>query len=168
MKTKDVITGNLCSKVKLTKGFYATVSNEKLEVVKNFNWCAHYRVGKPTYACRRVRVNDRIKTIWMHREIAECPDGMYVDHIDGDGLNNTTENLRIVTMAQNNMNTRSNSRNATGVHGVSLDRKRTKKYRACINYNGKTVYLGRFETVEQAEMARILGKKKYHGEFGVV
>src|SRR6185312_4468108 len=46
-------------------------------------------------------------TIYMHRSIMDAPNGMVVDHIDGDGLNNRRENLRIVTHGQNLWNRRS-------------------------------------------------------------
>jgi hypothetical protein len=37
----------------------------------------------------------------MHRMVANCWDDMTVDHIDRDHLNNTRENLEIVTAGEN-------------------------------------------------------------------
>jgi hypothetical protein len=49
----------------------------------------------------------------------EIPDGLYIDHIDGNGLNNRIENLRLVTHAQNCSNLGKNKNNKTGYTGVA-------------------------------------------------
>jgi len=43
----------------------------------------------------------------MHRIIMNCPPGLLVDHINGNGLDNRKENLRIVTVEVNNNNAKS-------------------------------------------------------------
>ena len=42
----------------------------------------------------------------MHRIIMNCPDGKFIDHKDGNGLNNQKENLRICTKQQNSGNSK--------------------------------------------------------------
>ena len=44
------------------------------------------------------------KTTLIHRFIMEPPDGLEVDHIDGNGLNNQKSNLRVVTHEENAKN----------------------------------------------------------------
>jgi hypothetical protein len=44
------------------------------------------------------------KTVDIARVIMDCPQGMVVDHIDGNALNNRRHNLRIVTPAENKRN----------------------------------------------------------------
>ena len=109
--------------IKLTKNKFAVVSDEDYEYLSNFKWC-FYSGG---YACRKIyppRISPYKATlILMHREILErklgysIPEGMWCDHIDGNKLNNTRENLRLATPQQNNAN-RSRTRSASGFRGV--------------------------------------------------
>jgi hypothetical protein len=56
--------------------------------------------------------------ISFHQKLMEPPDGMVIDHIDGNGLNNVYENLRIVTPRENNQNHLIPITNTSGVCGV--------------------------------------------------
>jgi hypothetical protein len=90
---------------------------------------------------------------------------MEVDHIDGDGLNNTRSNLRVVTKTQNMQNRRINKNNTSGHKGVAWD-KESQKWMAYISSHGVRRNLGRFETPEQAAAAYLKGSLELHGEFG--
>lgn len=50
--------------------------------------------------------------------------------------------------------------NKTGVKGVSY-MKNKGKYRACIQFKGKSIHLGVFDTIEEAAEARKKGEEKY-------
>ena len=168
MIKRPIIIGEKTSIIKLTKGYEAVVSNDKLHLVDKYNWhvltCGH---GTP-YAMRwERREGGKRKAILMHRIILQCPDGFEVDHCDGNGLNNTNDNLRFATLSQNQRNRRVQKNNSTGVHGVTFDKSRGR-YRARIQTDGKRINLGRFSTLSEAKNARILAKKMYHGEFGEV
>jgi len=63
------------------------------------------------------------KRYYTHRVIWEMvngpiPDGMCIDHIDGNGLNNKVENLRVTTLSGNQRNRQIEKRSKTGIHGV--------------------------------------------------
>lgn len=122
--------------ISLTQGKVTLVSDQDFEKLNKYKWCFDGQ-----YAQRRIRT----KTLRMHRDIFDVPKGMQVDHIDGDHLNNTRENLRICTNAENQMN-----RSKKGMYkGVTLH-KETGKFRAYIKKDGKQIHLGLFEKPEDA------------------
>lgn len=89
----------------------------------------------------------------------ECPD--FIDHIDRNKMNNRIENLRAVTPSENSHNLGMHHDNTSGYPGVSFHR-RCKKYQAQTAVNGKNIYLGLYATAEEAHVAYMLAKIKYH------
>lgn len=99
--------------IKLTKGYTALVSDEDFQKLNAHKWHASEegRNGAKTYAVRRAKkdeyINGRRYKIRMHREVMGLIPWLFdnglpvVDHIDGDGLNNTRENLRTLTQEEN-------------------------------------------------------------------
>lgn len=100
----------------------------------------------------------------LHRFIMNCPNDMEVDHLDGDPTNNTQSNLRICSHAENSKNRKVQKNNALGITGVTYISK-TNKYRARIKVKGKYIYLGYFNSIEEAEKERTDAEIKYFGEF---
>ncbi|WP_230078744.1 HNH endonuclease [Xanthomonas oryzae] len=85
----------------------------------------------------------------------------HLDHIDGCKTNNKIDNLRECSNAENHQNRGNNKNNTSGVTGVFWD-KHAKKWKAQIKVDGKTIYLGLFNTLEEAAQARAAAKEKYH------
>lgn len=111
------------------------------------------------YAKRRVRDSDdaypSYSTLAMHTVITGWD---YVDHIDGNGLNNQRSNLRWTTHAENIQNQRVQARSKSGYRGVSYfpmaDRwLRKKPWRARIKVDGHDRTIGYFVTKEEAARA---------------
>jgi hypothetical protein len=97
--------------------------------------------------------------IWiMHN--GEIPPYLQIDHIDQDKLNNSIDNLRLVTPTQNSLNKKSRT-HTTGTY-YSKER---KKWVAQISLNNKNVNLGRFKTQEEAIEAYQRAYKEIHGNF---
>lgn len=108
-----------------------------------------YIDGKPTFAHR----------IAFEKMGFDIPDGMFVDHIDGDKSNNRWDNLRLVTIRENNQN-RDTHRN--GKH-LGVHKSGNGSYTSHICLNGKQQYLGTFPTSDLAQQA-YLAKLKQIGE----
>lgn len=74
---------------------------------------------------------------------------LVVDHIDNNRMNNSLNNLQIIT---NRQNTSKDKKNKTGLIGVS---KSYNKYKSFIGYKGKKIYLGLYQTAEEAHQVYI-------------
>lgn len=82
-----------------------------------------------------------------------------VDHINQDKSDNRLANLRVVDSFANCQNTGPNSRNKCGVKGVC---RIGDKWRAMIHHRGKNIYLGLFDSLDDAGRAYAAGAAKHH------
>lgn len=142
---------------------YTMVSEEDYDMASSYRWRIH-KSRKRLYATFGKRVNGKMVMTSLHRMILNPPDGMFVDHINGDSLDNRRENLRVATPSQNMWNQGLISRNTSGIKGASYD-KTMKMWRACIQKHGVMRKLGWFETKEEAGQAYAEAAKKLFGEF---
>ena len=123
----------------------------------------------------------------MHALIMNTPKGMHTDHINGYGLDNRKENLRVCTAQQNFQNRRLRSDSSTGFKGVAyypINKKKytskktgittinesvlKKPYKAYIGNPERTnrhIALGWYATPEEAARVRDTKAKELHGEF---
>ena len=90
---------------------------------------------------------------------------MQVDHIDGNGLNNQRNNLRIVTNQQNGMNQKKQRRSTTSRYKGVCWHNKNKGWMAGIKHNRKTIYLGCYETEEEAALAYNTEATRIFGEY---
>lgn len=87
-----------------------------------------------------------------------------IDHINGVRDDNRIVNLREANRCQNVHNTCRRLDNTSGVKGVSWY-KQYGKWMARVTSNGKAVFLGYFDSIDEAEAAVRLAREKYHKEF---
>lgn len=92
------------------------------------------------------------------------PGVMQVDYINGNKIDNRFLNLRLASNAENAMNRGTSSRNSSGYKGVSYS-KRRKKWVATIRIDGKSIYLGGYQTAEEAHAAYCSAAEQLHGDF---
>ena len=96
----------------------------------------------------------RIVWIYMNGEI---PEGMNIDHIDNDPLNNRIDNLRLATHHENMWN-RPHARGYRFKDG---------SYQVSLVHKGEYMYLGSYKTKEEAKSVYKKKALELRGEFAV-
>ena len=91
-------------------------------------------------------------------------EGLVIDHINHNTLDNRKSNLRITTYRSNAINKVVQSNNTTGIAGVWYDNAR-KKYCAEIKFDDIKCYLGRYELFSDACYCRYLAELTLFKEF---
>lgn len=108
------------------------------------------------------------KSALMHRMVFLYHNGYlpeFIDHKDGDKLNNKIENLRPTTLLQNNYNSKMKTgRNKSGAKGVFWD-KHKNRWIGRVSVSGKEVHVGTFTDFDEAVESVKLYREKVHGEF---
>ena len=100
---------------------------------------------------------------WILGNKQRIPDGMVIDHINGDAVDNRLINLRAVTNAMNSQNRKGpTSINKSGFLGVWKAQRSIKCWMATIKVNGKSLHLGPFESKEEAHEAYMDAKCRLH------
>lgn len=124
----------------LSCGHAVTLDADMLHLIEGYQWRS-YRYRHTRYALCDQFVNGKTKRIYMHRLLLGVSNKSlpYVDHIDGNGLNNCLSNLRLASPGQNAQNTKVRSGQMT------------KPYRGVFASHGG--YIAR------------LGRKHYAGTF---
>jgi hypothetical protein len=123
---------------------------EDAELVTAHRWHIK-RCRRTSYVARSTTENGKRRCIYLHREIMRPPDGMEIDHINGDGLDNRRPNLRVVSHAVNLANNRQ-AAGRSGYRGVWKAHNSTR-WAAVIKRNGKRHVLGTFDSPELAHAA---------------
>jgi hypothetical protein len=150
--------------IPLTQGKVALVDDEDFGRVSRLRWFAQ-RNHNTWYAARNTRMPHH-RVIRMHRFVLGLEDipekEIQVDHVDGDGLNNTRRTLRVATETQNKMNQGPRSTNPLGLKGVT---QRRGRYHAQIKCNKQHFCLGTFDTPEEAARAYDAKASEVFGDF---
>ena len=91
------------------------------------------------------------------------PDGYYIDHIDGNPLNDALINLRLALPKENSWNMKTTKRNKTGLKGLSWRNDRNV-WRGAILKEGKQYAL------QSADLLEVVAwiyrtRRELHGQF---
>lgn len=149
------------SLIPLTQGKFAVVDDDDYAWLSQWSWTAvKPRKSRSWYA----HMQDGRRTRALHRVIMGDPAGAEVDHVNGDGLDNRRENLRVVTHQQNTRNTRLRRTSRSGYKGVSKA-KHVDAYRARIFLDGKEVWLGYFKSAVEAARAYDEAARRLFGKY---
>jgi hypothetical protein len=151
----DIVSGAHLDIV-LTKGYRTIVDVEDYDrLVQMATWQALER-DHTVYASGIDRASG--KAALMHRVLLDCPDGMVVDHINGNGLDNRKQNLRICT----NMENLHNSRPMRGCRYKGVWKlKGYDLWYAVVNHKR----VGSFRSEREAALAYNRAAKQEYGEF---
>jgi hypothetical protein len=139
----------------LTRGETVLIDREDWERAIGFNWYLQhgYAVGKPQWV-----------SISLHRFIMNAPYGVEVDHINGNPLDCRKSNLRLCSRAQNARNSKKRVGGTSRFKGVYFE-SQTRKWRAVITVDYKSIRLGRFLSEIDAALAYNAAAIEHHGEF---
>lgn len=163
----DIVLPQNSKAIPLTKSKFAIVDNEDFLKINESKW--------QLWSSKNSKANYAIRTIWdsankkkinnkMHREImGNIPIGMVIDHINGNGLDNRKENLRLCSSKNNSRNTIS-WRGYSKYKGVSWH-KWNKAWVARIRVDYKLIHLGYFVREEEAAIIYNHAAIKYFGRF---
>lgn len=140
----------------------AYIDTEDLKKIQevDWSWYANFHKNSGTYyVMANAKKPDGSSTlVGLHRFLMDQPSGLVVDHIDRNPLNNKKSNLRIVTAAQNNQNTRIQKNNRSGARGVYWCKQRNV-WRAYVKVKGRYHYFGNHKNLQDAEAAARDGRK---------
>lgn len=121
----------------------ALIDLEDVNVCRKYKW--HLRKsGKNRYAIASLPNNEKLH---LHRLVLGYDGSEDVDHIDHNGLNNRKSNLRIIPHADNLRNQR--------VERKGIKKVPSGRYQAVITKNYKEIYLGTYNTYDEALQARL-------------
>lgn len=127
---------------------HTLVDDEDYVRLGRYRWCLDSK-GYVYRHCYRAGTHESYR---LHREVLEQPNGngLIVDHVNGDKLDNRRANLRAGTQSLNQQNRRK-QRGTSRYRGVT--RYRNGKWMAQCQLNGKLHHLGYFDDEDEAGAA---------------
>ena len=154
---KDWMEGSFPAgiEIKLSNGASAWVDSNDFEKIHNYSWSQHVKGGAVAYTGGG-RANP--KNEYMHHLILPQKDGLTVDHINRNTLDNRRCNLRYATRSENgaNMDRGSEFKGVTP-HGPG--------FKAQITIDGSSKVIGTYPTKEEAAKSYDAAAREQWGAF---
>ena len=159
-----LVNGVRCRLIPLTQGKHARINESDYGRVSLIEWYAIKQHGAFYAGSQISDENGKKVQISMHRWILNASPEVEVDHIDGDGLNNTRANIRIAKHKDNAKNRKLHRNNTSGYKGVSWH-KRSQMWMAYITSDKKRRHLGYFFDLDEAARVYNAAASALHGTF---
>jgi hypothetical protein len=151
--------------ITLSSGHTLQVDDADAAIAAGRSWQAQRGKAGTFYAAAVLVENGKQRKVYLHRLIMQAGPGQRVDHIDGNGLNNRRDNLRICSNAENMRNMRVSPLRGSSIYkGVSWNARR-KKWRAYIVHDGRQRNIGYFTNESDAARAYDAAAVKTFGSF---
>lgn len=165
MLRNNIIIKENCIEIELVRkneeNRFCIIDKKDYNIVKDYRW----KVSQDSNTFYvQGRKNGKGHPIPIHRVLFNLTDSKTtVDHINGNGLDNRRQNLRVCTQLENNKNAKIRKDNTSGYKGVH---KMKNRYSARIQSNGKRITIGYYDTAEDAAKAYNDYSLKLHGNYG--
>ena len=145
--------------IELTQGKFAIIDDDDLPKISGRKWqyCNGYAVSGSQKKENQLR---------MHRVIMGLSygDNIWLDHINGNRLDNRKSNLRITDASSNQANRKAPKVNTSGYKGVVWHKGKNKWMAAC-EHMGKMIFIGYFKDKILAAEAYDKKAAEIWGEF---
>jgi len=150
-------------------GLQCSIDNQDYHFIEQYAWYIGKSSGRNNTYYVKSTSSDGV-TIYLHRLILGITDkALKVDHIDGNGLNNTRTNLRLSSQSENNCNVakrlKMNGQSCYSQYKGVCRNKRKNKWVAYISFNNIRKHLGYFEDECEAAKAYNIAASSTHGKF---
>jgi hypothetical protein len=169
MKNKYIVTGEVVT-IELSKGYSTKIDLVDFPLISQRSWLAVYQKHSGyvyAQASTSTKINRKKVSInfRMSRYILNVTDPkIEVDHIDGDSLNNTRNNLRLCTKGQNMSNLRKIRKSSSRFKGVTFSKSKNK-WKSQMSHNDKNRHIGYFDSEIEAAIAFNWEALKWRGSF---
>ncbi len=144
----------------LSDGNIAVCDGDMYEEVVKHNWTSY----KGRYAMITDNTSSPRKTIKLQNFIMPFREGYVIDHINGNGLDCRSINMRYASSKENCRNRTSQNHSTSQYLGVSFDNSRDC-WIASIQVEGQTKHLGRYDSEKEAAEAYDKAAVENYGEF---
>lgn len=117
----------------------------------------------------RLNKNYKQKLFHLHRLVYETyygtiPQGLCIDHIDNDRINNNIDNLRLATYSENSCNKKTRKDNKSSGY-KNIIKTKWNTFEVKIIKNNKKVYGKNFKSLEEAIKNRDIQLELHHKNF---
>lgn len=136
---------------------------KNLDKIKQYTWFTKKSQNSEYYVYTSITENKKERKISLHRFLMSADPNILVDHKNRDTLDNTLENLRLCTRAENNRNAKKNIRGKSKYKGVTI--RPSGRFGVYIQESGKPKCLGTFDCEKEAALAYNKRALEIFGQF---